>query len=454
MIKRTNEIKQLQKLFEESHNRLVYVYGTRRSEKEELIRQFLAGKRFFYYCARNSSEEEQLRALSAQIEQQYGIKLQKNSYDECFTRIKSGDSSKLVVVIDEFDRIAKKDPDFFTSIVNLKNRKLYPGPVMIVLLSSSLTWSRRDMEKTIGASLEAIDLQTHLEELSFLDIVRTFPDYSVKESVQLYGIIGGVPAYLYHWDANKTIKQNVCDLILRSGGALHDEAEDTIAAELRELAVYDTILSAMAGGNEKLNDLYRKTGYSRAKISVYLKNLSAFDIVEKVNSFETGGWDNAKKGVYRINHHLVDFWFTFVYPHLSESVIMEPENFYDLYVAPNLDHYLRPYFVGVCNEYLSLMNRVGKVPIKIERMGTWVGKEGTIDIIGQDAVRDNVVGICNWEEEELSFARYQKLLEDMKSARIHAKTIYLFSARSFDIKLKALEHQPESIVVLVDMNEL
>ena len=454
MIKRTNEIKQLLKLYEEGHNRIAFVYGAPQSEKEELIRQFLPGKKYFYYCARNASVEEQLAWLSGEVEKQYQIKLQKHSYDECFTRIKSGDSSKLVVVIDEFDRIAKKDPSFFQSIVALKNRKLYPGPVFIILLSSSLTWSRRDMEKTLGEDLNAVDTTIFLEELSFLDIVRTFPNYSVKESVQLYGIIGGVPAYLNRWDESKPVKENVCNLILSQRGALHTEAEDYVASELRELSVYDTILSAMAQGNEKLNDLYRRTGYSRAKISVYLKNLASFDIVAKVNSFETGGWDNAKKGVYRISHHLVDFWFTFVYPHLSESVTMAPEAFYDTYITPGLDVYLRPYFVGVCREYLSLMNMVGKVPIKIERMGTWVGKEGTIDIIGQDHVRENVVGICNWADEELSFARYTKLIEDMKSARIHAKTIYLFSARSFDIKLKALEHQSKSAVTLVDMNEL
>lgn len=454
MIKRTNEIKQLTRLYEEGHNRIAFVYGTPQSEKEELIRQFLPGKKFFYYCARNASAEEQLAWLEKEVEKQYEIKLLKHSYDECFTRIKSGDASKLVVVIDEFDRIAKKDPSFFKSIVALKNRKLYPGPVLIILLSSSLTWSRRDMEKTLGEDLNAIDATIFLEELSFLDIVRNFPNYSVKESVQLYGVIGGVPAYLNRWDGKKSIKDNVCELILSLRGVLHNEAEACIASELRELSVYDTILSAMAQGNEKLNDLYRKTGYSRAKISVYLKNLASFDIVRKINSFETGGWDNAKKGVYRISHHLVDFWFTFVYPHLSESVTMEPEKFYDTYVTPGLDTYLRPYFVGVCREYLLLMNMVGKVPIRIERMGTWVGKEGTIDIIGQDSVRENVVGICNWSDEELSYAQYLKLIEDMKSARIHAKTIYLFSARSFEVKLKALEHQTNSAVTLVDMNEL
>lgn len=73
------------------------------------------------------------------------------------------------------------------------------------------------------------------------------------------------------------------------------EAENYISIELRELSVYNTILAALASGNNKLNDLFLKTGFSRAKISVYMKNLMAFDVVEKVVSFDTGGWENTKR---------------------------------------------------------------------------------------------------------------------------------------------------------------
>ena len=88
-------------------------------------------------------------------------------------------------------------------------------------------------------------------------------------------------------------------------------------------------------------------GYSRAKISVYMKNLAAFDVIDKVVSFETGGWDNTKKGIYRIVEPYINFWFTFVYPHLSELISHTPEAFYDKFIAPYLDEYLENYFVDV-----------------------------------------------------------------------------------------------------------
>ena len=236
-------------------------------------------------------------------------------------------------------------------------------------------------------------------------------------------------------------------------GPLHHEAEDFIGSELRELSVYDTILSSIARGNEKLNDLHQDTGYSRAKISVYMKNLAAFDVIEKVVSFDTGGWSNAKKGVYRIKNHFIAFWFRFVYPHLSDLYMMEPKEFYQAYIARDLDDYLRRYFVDVCHEYLSLLNMMGKLPIHVQSMGTWIGKTGTIDVVGEDDVRNHIVGVCNWERPTITYEQYEKLQEDMALARIKATTIYLFSAKSFDPRLVKLASEDES-VILVDMKEL
>ncbi|MCR5640141.1 MAG: ATP-binding protein [Lachnospiraceae bacterium] len=453
MILRTAELKELQNIYEKAGNGMVLLYGAQRSDKELLLRAFCKDKKVFYYRGRNASAQEQLAQMQRQITDTFDVTLQKNTYDECFNRIKSGDSSKLVVIIDEFQTIAKKDATFFDSLVKLKKRQLYPGPVLIILCNSSILWTKRDMDEVLGRSVEVIDERICLEEFRFLDVVRAFPKYSVAEAVRTYGILGGVAEYINRWNGERSVKENVCNLILNSRGFLHDEAENYISRELRELSVYDTILAAMARGNEKLNDLYRETGFSRAKISVYLKNLAAFDIVEKVVSFETGGWDNTMKGIYRIKHRYVAFWFRFIYPNLSDLYQMSTEEFYDAYIAADLDGYLRDTFVAVCSEYLGLLNQVGKASISITQMGTWIGKNGTIDIIGADAEENYVVGICNWEGETLSFDAYQQLLENMTLAKIHARTTYLFSATKFDERLVTLA-QEEPSLVLVDMTEL
>lgn len=78
------------------------------------------------------------------------MKLGRYSYDEFFNRVKSGDASKLVIVIDEAQYAIKRDPEFVKSILKLKMKRLYPGPVMIILASSSIVWATQDAKMRSG----------------------------------------------------------------------------------------------------------------------------------------------------------------------------------------------------------------------------------------------------------------------------------------------------------------
>jgi len=453
MVTRANELKKLEAIYQSNENNFVLMYGREGSGKNSLLDNFTTGKSYFYYRSRQCSDDKQLHYMSKQICENYDRTAACESFDECFKSFRSKDGSKFIVIIDDAGYSIKKTNDLLNSLVSLKNKKLYPGKVMIIVVSSSIVWGEQTFADIAGTNKSIVDETIKLENLSFLDVVRSFPEYSVAQCVSTYGIIGGVAEYLDRWSGKKSIKANICEHILSPTGFLSKEAEGYISTELRELSCYNTILGSIAAGNEKLNDLYEDTGYSRAKISVYMKNLAAFDVVDKVVSFETGGWDNTKKGVYRITDPYINFWFTFIYPHLSELVSFTPEAFYDKFIGPNLDNYLQTYFVNVCREYLHLLNMVGQLNIKLTKIGTWVGKEGTIDVIGQSSNRENVVGICNWADKTMGYERYEELLESMKKARITANTIFLFSATRFDAKLHELARENKS-VVLVDMTEL
>lgn len=450
---KASELKKLEELYTQSGNQLVMLYGPMNCGKEELIQNFMKDKKFFYYRARKASEKEQKAMMGEEIAKKYDVRLQKYTYEEYFNRVKSGDPSKLVVVIDEFEQIAKRDPEFMESILKLKNRRLYPGPVMIILASSSIVWAEQDMAEVLGESAKKFDEIIKIPNLNFLEVVRLFPEFSVSDSIKVYGVLGGVPGYLKYWNTKKTFKQNICDLILSENGRLFDMAERIVSSELRELSVYNTILMAIAKGENKLNDLFLYTGYSRPKISVYMKNLSHFDIVEKVVSFETGGWENAKKGVYRIKDTYVNFYYRFVYPHLSDLYIMSPEEFYDTYIEAELDEYLSRYFINVCMEYLTLLNQIRRLPIAISKMGTWVGKTGNIDIIAQSSNRDNIIGLCNWDKPRLTMEMCKELFASMKKARISSNHIYLFSAKAFDADVIEMAKRDRRFE-LIDMNEL
>ncbi len=453
MVGRNTELKRLQQIYEQDGNRLLVLYGRSNIGKGELLKEFCSGKKAVYYTAREASPKLQRQMFGAELQSKYKITIQDFTYDTFFNRIRSGDASKLVLIIQNFEYIAKRDPEFMESIVRLKDKKLYPGPVMIILCSSSIAWVENDMIQCLGTYAKKINDVYKIGELDFVDVVHLFPDYSVSESVQVYGVLGGVPGYLRRWNAKASLKENICAHILSPDGFLHKEAQQYIGEEIRELSVYNTILEAIASGRRKLNDLYQYTGYGRAKISVYLRNLMAFEVVEKVVPFETGGRENAQKGLYQIKNTYIHFWYRFVYPHLTDLQLLTPEEFYDTWIAPELKEYLNDSFRRVCMEYLELMSMVNQLPIKIHKVGTWIGKQGTIDIIAQNSVRENIVGLCNWSERVLTDEMYEQLLINMEQAKIRAKKYYLFSAGEFDVMIrKRAKENPD--IVLIDMNRL
>lgn len=449
----SQQLERLEQRYHESGNSIVVLYGRPGMEKKELIKSFLNQKRGIYYYATQCSEEEQRRLMAKTIERSCDIRITDNNYVHLFNRIKSGNASKLVFVIDNFENIVKKDPDFITNIIALKERKRYPGPVMVVLCSESLSYVENDFKEEAKTLASKVDEIIKVSEVNFLEIVRCFPNYSVSQSIEVYGVLGGVPEYLQYWNDKKDLRQNICEQVLSSKGRLFYEAENYIAAQLREYGVYYTILSAIAQGKEKLNDIFTYTGYSRPKISVYMKNLMEFEVIEKVQSFETGGSDNAKKGVYRIKNTFLNFWFRFVFPNRSQLYTMAPEEFYDAYIGPEIADYLNRYFIQVCMEYFELSSAVKQLPIVISKMGTWVGKKGNVDIVAQDRYRHTIVGQCSWSEPQFTYAMFEQLQNNIQYAKIKTEYYYLFSAKKFEDKLIQASKENKNII-LVDMNRL
>ncbi len=453
MAGRKSELQFLEQLYRQSGNQILVLYGRKENQGREFVQEFCQGKKSFYYCAPEVSAKAQKTRMGREIAAYYQIALSEEDYDYYLKRIKSGDSSKLVLVIEEFQNILKRDVQFWESIVRLRDKKLYPGPVMIVLCSTDIPWTEQELPKVLGTAGKKLSGILKVHDLQFVDAAQYFAGYTLRQNVEVYGILGGKPEYLAKWDVGRDVKYNVCTHILSQDGCFHDSAEKTIRSQLRELSVYHTILEAVASGKRKLNELYKETGFSRAKISVYLKNLMAFDVVEKVSSFETGGWENAQKGLYQIKDTFINFWFKFVYPHLSDLYRMEPEEFYERYIDGYLESYLTPYFIKVCMEYLRFLDGAHKLPLQIHKMGTWVGKRGNIDIIAQNSVRENLIGLCNWTEPEMTFEMCQQLFASMEQAKVTANFYYLFTAKSFDEKLvKMVSRDPR--IFLVDMNRV
>ena len=233
------------------------------------------------------------------------------SYFQIFQSILESTPStrKTILVIDEVYLAFKQGEMLLEALKQLWEENRDKNNLMLILASSSVQWVENNMVKMLGSFALYFDEIKKLRHFGFLEIVNRYPELTSRDDVYVYGVLGGVPGYMDLWNPKESIRENIIRLFLDKNALLYNEPSRFLKSELRELAFYNTILSNLASGRQKLNQLYERTGFSRAKISVYLKNLIQLDVVEKVFSYDATNRDSVQKGLYGIKDPLLDFWY-------------------------------------------------------------------------------------------------------------------------------------------------
>lgn len=453
LLGRTLELEELNRYYDREGSQAVIVYGEKNTGKTALINEFVKGKSFYYYKARSASEREQRYQWGRELDQDSSHNFFYPAYTEIFQAVPSKQKIKKVIIIDEFQYIVKASDDFMRELAEYMHSSLKNSEVMFILCSSSIAWVENSMLSGIKADSYEISGCLNIRELTFECMAEYFPGFKFVRILEIYAVLGGLPGLWKYFDNKLSIKENICKNILASTGKLHEEGPRIVEEELRETGVYNTILASIAAGNHKLNDLYLHTGFSRAKISVYLKNLIGLHLVTKISSYDTEGKENVKKGFYKIKHNFVNFYFTFIYPHLSRFESMNAQDFYNDFVGPYFKAYVSEYFKRICIQSMKQWNRSGRLPITAVDFEEWAGKYGSIDFLFKGENEEAIIGLCNFEKTVMCYEDYEKLLLSAQKAGIHVDYVYLFSASRFDEKLN-LEAKIKKNLKLITVEEM
>ena len=451
MYGRVAELDYLNTYYDRTGSQILVVYGEKNVGKTTLLSAFSKDKPGIYLRARSASEREQRflwnRELGSLCNDSYP------SFTEIFQAVLPDEKGKKVIIIDEFQYIVKVSDSFMKELIGFVHEKQDTSEIMVILCSSSIGWVENSMITRIREAAYELSGLLKIKELDFEVMTKYFTNFNFEKNMEAYAILGGNPGLWKHFDDKQTIKNNICNQILNSEKFLYFEGQRIVEKQLRETNVYNTILAAIAAGNQKLNDLYRHTEFSRAKISVYLKNLMELELVEKVYSCDTEGKVNAQKGIYRISNQFVHFYFTFLYPNLSSLEVMGSDAFYESFIKPYFKAYVERYYKKVCAQKMENWNREGKLPFAAERFDEWVGKFGNIDIIAQGEKGETIIGLCNYEKPMMQYDDYEWLLFCAEKAKVKADYIYLFSAGRFEEKL-CLEAKVKQNLRLIGVDEM
>ena len=446
---RLKELEYLRNFYEKDGSQFVVLYGHRGVGKTRLVRELAEDIPCCYYACREASEREQRFQWGKELSEAGTVMGEFPTWQELFAGSLQSESLKQVFVLDEFQYLMKGNSSFIGELSAFVEGLAEPRELFVILISSSISWVENDMIKKMGRTAYKLSGLLKLKPLPFFELREAFPGYSSEQAFGLYAVLGGNPGLWQYMSPAKTLKENICEAILSNTGALYGECRRILSEELRELSVYQTILSALAGGRHKLNDIYEYTGFSRAKISVYLKNLMELELIEKVFSCDTAGREHAQKGVYRICDHFLHFAFTYLYPNSSRLTVTPAETFYEGDIAPTFRRFMSAAFKDICREYVQREALEEKFPFEISTIGEWVGKAGDIDVVARSETGETLLAICMCEREKFPYEDYEWLLFLARQAKLRTDHVWLFTNKEFDERLTAEAREKENLSLIL-----
>ncbi len=470
-IGRKQELQFLEDKYKSKGGQLIVLYGRRRVGKTETLREFCKGKKHIFYSCREVSDKLQLRSFSEKLlKENIPAASYIKEFSDWETAIKSvldlpyGDEKKLIV-IDEFPYMCRGNESIPSVLQNLWDELFKNENIMIVLCGSAMSFIEKELLAEKNPLYGRATGIYKMEAMSFYDAVQFFPNYTDRDKIIAYSILGGIPHYLRQFDADLSLEENIKRNILTKGCVLYSEVEFLLRQELRETPLYNSIIEAVALGNTKLNDISVKSLVDdTSKTSVYLKNLIELEIIKREFSVDDGMKEraNSNRGLYRLTDYFFRFWYAFVFINYSELESGDADGVFEYAIKPNLHEFASFAFEDVCREYVRKMQRAGKLPFRYQRMGRWWGRttvrrkdktevqETEIDLLAVSQKADQyLVGECKFKGRPFSFAEYLDTSAKLSQQKEKAEFFYyLFSESGFDDNLSAEAEKDEHLMLV------
>ena len=478
-IGREAELKFLEDRYQEERGQLIVLYGRRRVGKTETLREFCKNKSHLFYSCTQSTDRVQLVKFSQLILKE---DIPARNYITEFTDwekalraildLPYGDKKKLIV-IDEFPYMCKGNNSIPSILQNLWDAELKDANVMIILCGSAMSFIEKELLAEKNPLYGRATGIYKMEAMGFYDAARFFPDYSPRDKVLTYAVLGGIPHYLNQFDPKKSLGENIKRSILTKGSVLYSEVDFLLHQELRETPIYNAIIEAVALGNTKLSDISQKAIMdSTSKTSVYLRNLIQLGIVQREFSVDVKPKEkaNASRGTYCLTDNFFRFWYTFGFANFSQLEDGDVEGVYDYVVEPALHKFASYIFEDICKEFVKEQQKRNELPFRYSKLGRWFGRttvrdeqshtglrtaESEIDLLAMDREEKNyLVGECKFKQQPFRYADYLNTVAKLSPQKQKASFYYaLFSASGFDERLLELA-QKEQTVQLYDLKKI
>ena len=458
-INRERELAALEQKWQSGVAGFFVLYGRRRVGKTALLQQFCKNKKSIYFLASQLKEKDHLQQLTSAarhvIDDPLLQSLIFSDWEAAFVYFaQKAQDERLVLVLDEFQYLCEDNtalPSLLQRFWDLhgKNSKLF-----LILCGSQVSFMEREVLASKSPLYGRRTGQQQLMPLSYRDSGRFFPEYSPKEKICAYGILGGVPAYLNRFDPQRTLEQNIKEELLSVTSYLFDEVNFLLRMELRDPRTYASLLHAVASGRARLSEIAQRVGLDSTTANKYLTVLRDLGLVRRETSVTERAPEKSRKGLYKIADNYVNFWFRFVLPNRSFIESGNASMVYQQLIAPHFSHYMGGVFEEVCRQYVSRHWNL-KLEVAPKRVGAHWASGLDIDVLTENVDGSHFFGECKWWDKPVGENVLNHLIEISKKVpqRWRRNVQYLlFAAGGFTLEL--LQRAEKEGVFLIEAKEM
>ena len=436
-IGRESELALLNKLYTSDKFEFVVMYGRRRVGKTALISEFIKDKKAIYFMGVESNLKQNLENFSKNI-MEFNTGLPTDISFSSFQTgleyiIKLAENERIILAIDEYPYVARADGSLASTLQMVIDKHKGSSKLMLILCGSSMSY----MEDKVLAYKSPLygrrTAQIKLQPFEFADVYKYFNKFSDEEVALIYGMVGGTPQYLLQINENITIEENIKHTFLTSSSFLFEEPENLLKQEVREPAIYNAIITAIAGGASRLSEISGKVGETTSVCTTYIKSLIGLGLVKKELPF---GEKVSKKTIYMIDDNLFRFWYRFV-PENSSIIMRGATEVAYQRIEPHISTYMGKVFEEICKEYLWKLLINGSSQVQFNELGRWWGNDKEsksqteIDIMGEEDKDTAIFAECKWTNEKIDVGVLELLEKRAGMFNYKNKYLYLFAKSGF-----------------------
>ena len=459
---RERELADLNKRYDRGKFECAVIYGRRRIGKTSLINEFCQDKPTVFFSALNASAEENLEALS------FSIFVKNNNdavsapvysnFDDAFAQItKMAEKERLVFVIDEYPYLAYADKSISSRLQHIIDHEWQSGKLFLILCGSSMNFMENQVLGYESPLFGRRTAQYKIQALDYREMTAFNKALSYEDQALIYGVTGGVPHYINKLDVEDDVDAALLENLFNPASYLFEEPENLLKQELREPAIYNSVITAVATGSSRSNEISTKVGLESGICSKYLRVLVELGILKKETPVteKTG-----RKTIYLIGDNFFRFWYRFVPKNMSAIHTGRIHRIYESAIKSFYPDYMGIVFEQMCREYL--LRHADDLPVEVMDVGQWWGtdskqkKEIQIDIVGTPSSgKEYLIGSCKYRnietgEDELELLNHYAEVFG-KGEKYH---FYIFSKSGFTRGLLKRAKQGEvKLITLEDIYE-